>query len=187
MTLMKLAYRIAPLVLLAAIWTPWAAADEKAKAIALGRFQVDAPADWEARQPKSRIIAYEFAAPASEGDDEEGRLTVMAAGGGIEANIERWYTQWKQPDGSPTKDRAKVDREKIAGQEVYIVDISGTYLDRPAPFARAPAVERENYRMLAAIIATDEAHFFFKFYGPRKTISDQRDQFLAMVRSLRES
>ncbi len=36
----------------------------------------------------------------------------------------------------------------------------------------APAVERPNYRMLAAIIETGGAgNYFLKFYGPEKTVA----------------
>ena len=60
-------------------------------------------------------------------DTEDGRLTIMGAGGSIEANIDRWYGQFKQPDGSSTKDKAKVSKSKVAGQTVHMVDISGTF------------------------------------------------------------
>ena len=48
-----------------------------------------------------------------------------------------------------------------------IVDLSGTYMDRPGPMA--PGVERPNYRMLAAIIETTQnGNHFIKFYGPQQ-------------------
>ena len=74
-------------------------------------------------------------------------MTVMGAGGSLEANIDRWYQQFSQPDGSNTKERAKIEKREIAGQEVTVVDLSGTYMDRAGPMA--PAIERPDYRMLA--------------------------------------
>jgi hypothetical protein len=150
--------------------------------IDLGKFKLTAPEKWDRVQPKSRIVAHEFAAPAAEDDKQAGRLTVMSAGGSVADNIDRWYGQFKQPDGSSTKEKAKVEKRTIAGQEVHVVDISGTYKDQPGPFA--PGVDRENYRMLAAIIVTDDANFFVKFYGPRRTIAAHEKAFDKMVDGL---
>lgn len=156
--------------------------------IQLGKFQITVPDDWQRQEPKSRIIAHEFAAPAAKGDEAAGRMTVMAAGGSVEDNIERWYGQFIQPDGSSTKQRSKVEKVEIAGQEVYLVDISGTYRDMPAPFAGGgQVVDREDYRMLAAIIRTDEAQIFVKFYGPRATIGEHAKGFRQMIDSLRKN
>lgn len=179
----NLCWLVCGVLLLTGIWMPRVSAAE----IKLGDFQLDVPEDWEQQEPKSRIIAYEFSAPAVEGDDADGRMTVMAAGGSVEDNIERWYGQFVQPDGSSTKQRSKVEKVEIAGQEVYLVDISGTFRDMPAPFAGGRAVDRPKYRMLAAIIRTDNAQIFVKFYGPRATVTENEKAFRAMIDSLQES
>ena len=78
----------------------------------------------------------------------------MGAGGSIEDNIDRWLGQFIQPDGKKTKDKAKIDKKKIAGVPVHVVDIAGTYKDTPGgPFARGKTIDREDYRMLGAIIS----------------------------------
>ena len=155
---------------------------EKAKIVELGKFKVTAPAAWKQQEPKSRILTHEFSAPAAEGDTLPGRTTVMSAGGSVEDNISRWYTQFTQPGGGSTKEKAKVEKRTIAGQEVHLVDLSGTYKDQAGPFA--PAVDRENFRMLAAIIVTEQANFFIKFYGPRRTIGENEKAFNGMIESL---
>lgn len=154
----------------------------------LGGFSLTAPEEWVRKMPKSRIVAYEFAAPAAKGDDAEGRLTIMAAGGGVKANLERWYGQFVQSDGGSTAERAKVEEKKIAGQTVHLVDISGTYLDKASPFAPGPATERENYRMLGAVVSTGKAgegEIYVKFYGPAATIEAQSKAFHEMIEGLR--
>jgi len=160
-------------------------ADRPGATIRMGSFQIQAPADWQPKQPRTKIVAYEFAVKPAEGDARNGRVTVMAAGGSVEQNIERWYGQFKQPDGRSTKDVARVEKKKIAGQPVYLVDISGTFFDRPGPFA--PGVERKDYRMLAAIIVTREGQIFVKFYGPRKTVSRQAKAFRSMIEGLKKT
>lgn len=153
------------------------------KSINLGEFQLETPAKWERKKPRSRIIQYELSAPPAKGDEIAGRLTIMAAGGSIEDNIERWYGQFTQPDGKPTKYRAELEKKEIAGQTVHLVDISGTYDDKPAPFAEG--VQREHFRMLAAIITTDKANIYVKFYGPRKTIAEHEKAFRSMIDGLK--
>jgi hypothetical protein len=160
--------------------------DAAAKTFTIGgAYQLAAPAKWISREPRTRIVEHEFAVPKADGDEQEGRVTVMGAGGGVAANIDRWYQQFSQPDGSSTKERAKVEKREIAGQSVTVVDLSGTYMDRPGPMA--PGVERPNYRMLGAIIETKQnGNHFIKFYGPEKTVTANADAFKQMVDSLRQ-
>jgi hypothetical protein len=173
--------RYAMLVALA-MWTLMAARSasaEEGKVLDLGKYKITAPAAWKQQQPKSGIVQYEFSSPAVEGDKTDGRMTVMAAGGSVEANVERWYGQFTQPDGSSTKERAKVEKRTIAGRDVHLVDINGTYREQFAGNTQSP-----NYRMLAAIVVTPEANFFIKYYGPRKTITASEKAFKEMIESL---
>jgi hypothetical protein len=147
-----------------------------------GSLRLKSPATWIRKQPQSSIVEHEFAVPSAKGDPADGRLTVMAAGGGVDANIDRWYGQFTQPDGASTRERAKVKTLKVAGEDVHWVDISGTFKDQRGP--AAPAVERPKYRMLAAIIATKSGNYFIKFYGPERTVSDNEKAFQAMIDGL---
>ena len=151
--------------------------------LADGKLQLTAPGSWTRKRPQTAIVEHEFAIPPSKDDKAEGRLTVMAAGGGVEANIDRWYGQFTQPDGGSTRDRAKVQKIKVGGDEVHLVDLSGTFKDQRGPMA--PAVERPKYRMLAAIIPTKNAGtYFIKFYGPERTVADNEKAFVGMIEGL---
>jgi len=147
-----------------------------------GGLKLKAPEAWLPKSPTSSIIQSELAVPAVEGDDADGRVTVMAAGGSVEANVDRWIGQFTQPDGSDTKQIAKVETIEVAGLPVHLVDISGTYRD--ARGMMGPVVERPGYRMLAAIIETPEANWFVKFYGPEKTVTKSAEAFRAMIEGL---
>ena len=125
----------------------------------------------------------EFAVlPEAEGE-QPGRMTVMGAGGSVQANVDRWYGQFAQPDGSETKDKATTKTLKLAGCTVTFVDVGGTYKDMPGgPFAGGKSVDRPDYRMLAAIVETPkEGSYFLKFYGPGTTVAKQADGFRTMV------
>lgn len=149
--------------------------------IADGALILKAPAQWVRKQPTSNIVEHEFALPRAEGDEADGRLTIMAAGGSVEQNIDRWVGQFKAPAGGEVA--KKTEKKKIGEQEVHWVDLQGTYLDRKGPFA--PATEKNEYRMLGAIIvAPGKGQHFVKLYGPVKTIGQQEKSFRAFIDSL---
>jgi len=158
--------------------------------IADGGFSLQAPAGWQRVQPKSGIVETEFAIPSEAAADgtpaQAGRMTVMGAGGTVQANIDRWYGQFTQPDGSETKTKATTKKLDLAGCKVTLVDIPGTYKDSPGgPFAGGRAVERPDYRMLAAIVETPaRGNHFLKFYGPAKTVAAHADGFRTMVEGM---
>lgn len=159
--------------------------------LADGAFQMTVPDAWERKQPKVNIIEHEFEIPASTGDEQPGRLTVMGAGGTVEDNIKRWQTQFR-PDEGASEVATKVDEKKVAGQKVTVVDLSGTYVDKPGgPFAPGKSINRENYRMLAAIIETTRqgkktGNYFIKLVGPRQTLADNQEAFDEMIESLKQ-
>lgn len=160
--------------------------DTRVFTIAGGGFTLEAPAGWKRVEPKSGIVETEFSIPGPGAGDAAGRMTVMGAGGSVQANIDRWYGQFSQPDGGATKDRATTKKLKVAGCDVTLVDVGGTYKDMPGgPFAGGAAVERPGYRMLAAIIETPEGgNQFLKFYGPAATVGPHVDGFRQMVEGM---
>ena len=163
------------------------AAEGKTIELADGKLILRAPAEWKSVEPKSRIVQYEFAAPADAKADNQARVTVMGAGGSIPDNINRWYGQFEQPDGSATKDKAKAEKIQVAGQTIHIVDIPGTFKDSGGGpfFQQRPPVMRENYRMLGAIIETkDMGQHFFKVTGPAATVDKLKDGFRKMLEGL---
>jgi hypothetical protein len=167
-------------------------ADEKAPdpitvSVAADNIQFTASGTWKSVKPRSRMLEAELKILRVGDDTEDGRLTIMGAGGTIDANIVRWQRQFTQSDGSDTKEKTKLEKQQISGQTVNLVDISGTFMDSPGgPFSGQPKVERENYRMLAAIIETaDTGNYFVKFYGPKATVDKNAEHFKAMIKSLK--
>jgi hypothetical protein len=154
------------------------------------KYVLTSPANWVVKTPKSKIIEYEFEIPAAEGDTAAGRATVMGAGGSIEDNIKRWEGQFLPADGAEVK--AEIKKFKAANQDVHFVDLKGTYKDSPGgPFAGGATVERENYRMLGAVIVTKDdegklaGQYFVKLYGPEKTIAAAKPGFEKMLEGLK--
>jgi hypothetical protein len=155
--------------------------------VAKGSIQFSASGTWKSVPPRSNMLEAELKIPRVEEDGEDGRLTIMGAGGSIEANIDRWKAQFVQPDGSDTADKTKQEKKAISGQTVNLVDITGTFMDAVGgPRSGKPKVKRENYRMLAAIIQTDaNGNYFVKLYGPKATIDKNAKHFKSMINSLK--
>ncbi len=153
--------------------------------VASDKISFTAPGSWQVVPPRNNIVEKEIKVPRVGKDTEDGRLTIMGATGSIDANIERWYGQFKQPDGSSTKDKAKVSKKTVAGQTVHLVDISGMFSGMGGgPFAPKTAA-KENQRMLAAIIETQKhGKYFVKLTGPAATIKANEKGFKSLIESL---
>jgi hypothetical protein len=102
-------------------------------------------------------------------------------GGGIEANVERWKGQFRQPDGKPVD--VKAVKRTIHGMAVTTVDISGEYSGMGGPMAAQKSVQ-SGYRLLGAIVEGPGGNIFLKFTGPAKTIAANQKKFEQLVESL---
>ncbi len=151
----------------------------------LGAIHLTAPKAWEQRTPRMPgFILAEFALPKAAGDAEDGRLTISAAGGSVQGNIDRWRQQF---GGKPAQESTeKID---VSGVPITLVDLSGTFHDqRGGPMMGGETVERPGYRMLGAIIdLKQEQLYFVKGYGPAKTMAAHAGEFRALLRSLKKT
>lgn len=141
------------------------------------------PAQWKEQPVRSRIIEHEYVVTQGEGDEApSARVTMMAAGGDIAANIKRWEGQFSE-GGEP-----KVEKKSVAGQTVHIVELEGTFSESMGggPFAGGKTVKRENYGMLGGIIETEKGgKYFIKMTGPKDLIEAQREAFKAMLEGMK--
>jgi hypothetical protein len=152
--------------------------------VADGQLEFAAPGDWKKIDPAVKMIEAEFSIEPIEGDSKPCRLTVMGAGGSVDANIERWLGQVRQPDGKSSRDKASIAEKEVNGLTIHMVDVAGTYIDQRGP--EAPKSELANYRLLAAIIETgSHGNYFVKLYGPEKTIARHKDGFVEMVENVK--
>ncbi len=152
--------------------------------VAAGDLQFTAPGTWTKTKPRSSMLEAEFQIDKIAGDDKNGRLTIMGAGGSIDANIDRWISQFTNADGSPLTDVTPTVTE-ISGQKVHVVDLTGTFADSMGG-PGGPVTDQQNYRMLGAIIETEQlGNYFVKFYGPKKTVDANAAAFQEMLQSLK--
>lgn len=156
-------------------WQAKLAVPEPSVKVAEDKISFDYSSNWEKVKPANRIVEAELKIPRVGEDEQDGRLTIMGAGGSIEANIQRWQGQFSGAEAKSHK----------LFENTTLVDIEGTYMDAPGgPFSGKPKIERKNYRMLAAIIQTKNGNYFVKLYGPKATISKNESLFHEMIESV---
>lgn len=109
----------------------------------------------------------------------DGEMAVSQAGGAVDANVDRWIGQF----GPDAKKNAKVTTKKVAGLDVTIVEVEGTFGGGGMGMG-ANAGAKEGWALLGAIVATPGMPHFFKLTGPAKTVKAARPELDELVGSL---
>ena len=133
-----------------------------------------------------RAATYTVAPTAGDRDPAECGVYFFGAGqgGSVEANLERWKSQFTDPNGRTTP--AKIDKGQVHGLRVTRIDTSGDYSGMGGPMAgSARAVP--GYRLLGAIVEGPGGNIFIKFTGPMKTIAQNQAKFEGLVASFQPS
>jgi len=141
-----------------------------------GEVTYTVPGDWEKEQPSSSMRKAQFRLPGNEkaGDAEMAVFVFPGGGGGVQANINRWVSQFKQPDGSDSMEKADIKKIESNGLPVTLVYVTGTHL---MGTMGGQISELNNYAMIAAIVETSSDPWFFKTIGPEVTINHWRQEF----------
>jgi hypothetical protein len=151
----------------------------------LGPFSLTVPADWKAKPTASGMRAAEFELPASGGQAEVIVYYFGESGAGsVQANIDRWVGQFTQPDGSPSKDAAQVEKATFAGQEASIITVSGHYAARAMP-GGGEAVDKPDQMLMAAIVPSPKGPYYFRLIGDRAAVAAQSGKFRGLLDSLK--
>jgi hypothetical protein len=152
----------------------------------LGGVKVTVPPGWVGEAPASSMRLAQYRLGGDKAGSDDAILAVFhfgtGQGGSIDANIERWYGQFTQPDGSDTKKLARRWSEKVGQIEVELVEMSGTFSagmgvgaqDGPLP----------DQAMLGAIAQAPAGLYFFKLTGPAPTVAFWKESFLTYINSL---
>lgn len=141
---------------------------------ATGELRFKVPEGWTVEKPTSEMRFAQYKLLKTAGDSDDALLVVYyfgkGQGGTPEANIERWINQVKQPDGSASKDKAKLGTQTVNGLNVTTVDVLGTYSGGMSQDS-APKDANTIYRLRGAVIETPNGSYFAKLTGPEKTVN----------------
>jgi len=146
------------------------------------------PDGWVSETPKSRMRRAQFRLPGPK-TEEYAELAVFVfpgSGGSVNDNLNRWYRQFKQPDGADSEERAEIKKFRVNNLDVTVVYVTGTYLQSPSTMMMGgPVKEIPSTAMLAAIVETRTDPWFFKAVGPQDTIDHWRPVFNEFVQSFK--
>ena len=139
------------------------------------------PAAWTDRAAASSMRVAEFVVPKVPGDSEDAEVIVYyfgGSGGGVEANLQRWTTQFQSTRKDPVRTTSTVNSLKLTS-----LDVSGTYVAEVRP----GSTDRHNkpgFRMRAIVVETPKGPYFIKLTGPAATVDKAGAQFDQFLQSL---
>jgi hypothetical protein len=137
----------------------------------------EVPARWKSLPSASSMRKATYGIPHAAGDDADAELTVIQAGGELQANIDRWAGQFEE---NPKPVRAE---RTLNGLKVIVVELQGTYKGGGMGGAD---VKRPNSTMLAAIVMAPEMPYFFKMTGSRASVVAAKPEFEKLLQSMRK-
>ena len=98
-------------------------------------------------------------------------------GGGVQANVDRWYGQFQEPR---EKIGAKSEKTKIGKHDVTFVRAEGTYLSGMPGGARTA---QPGSALHGAIIESEQGAVFIKMTGPAALVKSAEGDFRKMIDS----
>ncbi|MBD3167307.1 hypothetical protein GF324_11960 [bacterium] len=154
--------------------------------IAVRDLRATLPDGWVQITPSSGMRAAEFVLQPAEDGVSPGTVSAFYFGpdaGGIQANLERWYNQFDQPDGTPTKEAATTEEFAVQGMGAILVHFTGTMKPSNMP-GMGGGDPQTDWMNLSAILLTPEGPWFFKGTGPASTMQSHIDEMRAFVKSM---
>jgi hypothetical protein len=159
-------------------------ADDATETITAKGISFAIPKTWKAGEPSSAMRLAQIKVGPEKGDDEPAELVLFAfpgGGGSVEANLARWKTQFEGKDGKPPE--ITTDKRKGKNVDVTFAETSGRYVAAVKP-GSPEKFDKTDWRLLGAIVQTDDTGYYFKLIGPEKTVKAAKPAFEAMIKSI---
>lgn len=172
---------------LAALFSMLAAAASAADAprtVALLDYKAPVLGAWVQQPPENTMRLAQFQVPGARGAGDAQVIVYYfgkGGGGSVQANIDRWQSQFSAPGGKPVK--AVVKKSKVNGMPVTRVELNGTYA-RGVGMGPVGA-PKPDQTLLASVVETPQGNLTFHLYGPKATVAAHRKGFEAMVNGLK--
>ena len=145
-----------------------------------------APPDWIEIATTSPQQLDHYGLPRTPGDSEDAELSVyyfVDEAVTVEATLESWTKQMRQPDGRPPSEMASTTSFDVADLSVTVLDVPGIYSVEVQPNSGMHYYKRD-FRLKAAVVETPEGPYFFKLTGPSQTVADSEVEFNALLANL---
>lgn len=146
------------------------------------------PEGFQSEPPANTMRVAQYKIPSGTPGTKDGELVVFffgaGQGGAVQANIERWASQFKQDDGSDPMKKAKTGTMKTpSGLTVSFVELSGHYVS--SMMGSGPSYDEPGWRLYGAVIEGPGGPWFFKAAGPEEVILKHRDALTALYQGVR--
>lgn len=150
----------------------------RAEKFSAGGISFEGPKGWQTQKPSSSMRKAQFAIKDKDGKSAEVVFFYFGPGaaGGVNANVQRWLGQFKEPADQLM---AKIANESINGTKVTYVTAVGTFMKGP-PFG-GNKVPVPNSGLLGAIVEGKQGAVFIKATGPKTIIKSAEKDLKAMV------
>lgn len=109
---------------------------------------------------------------------EDGECYVSRAGGGLEANLNRWREQMGL-EAASLEDFQALPKRKLFGMEATYAELDGDFKGVGA------AESKPNYRMVGLVLALPDVSFFVKMTGPKELVIANEGNFSKFCESLK--
>jgi hypothetical protein len=141
----------------------------------IGAFTFTRPDNWKWIVPSSTMRKAQLEVPGT--NQEKAEVTFFhfghGQGGGIKANIDRWFGQFQ---GGPTS-QSEVTEGRT---RVYYVHAAGTF---QSGMPGQPTTPMEGQALLGAILESPNGDVYIKMTGPAPTVEKAEPAFVQMVRA----
>ncbi len=158
--------------------------------LAVDRLEFAVPSDWVVEQPTSSVRKAQLRLPGDGDGDAELVIynfgTTPEAGGSVEANFNRWCSQFVQADGRDSMEVAARREAQLGGMAVHTIDISGRYVAAVRP-GSPEKHDKPDHRMLGSVIISPEGKYFLKLLGPSSTVEKHAVRYEEFLRSLKRN
>lgn len=142
----------------------------------VGNFNFDRPSGWKWVVPSSVMRKAQLSVPGADGGTADVTFFHFGPGqgGGVQANVDRWFAQFGNSNTSQSEEKVKATR-------VVHVQARGTF---QSGMPGGPTTPLENYALLGAILGDDQnGDVFVKMTGPAAVVESAKPLFNEMVRA----
>lgn len=145
----------------------------------VSEFTFQRPAAWEWVETTSAMRKAQLRIVGTQNEEAEVIFFFFGSGqgGGVQANVDRWFGMFQEPRD---KIGARTEKVSVGNRTVTYVEAEGTFLSGPPGGAKTPM---PNYALLGAIIESDAGNVFVRLTGPSALAKASKGEFKQMVES----
>jgi len=146
-------------------------------------YHTSVPGGWTARTPSSSMRLAEYTTPTTDAGMAEVVVYYFGKGqgGSVDANLERWKSQFTNPAGGPVAEKIT---HPVGAIPMTVAEYRGTYARGVGAGSDASAA-RPNHMLIAVVAETPRGTLFFQCFGPIAAVEAQRAAYLQFAQGLK--